>query len=160
MYEDLKEHIRQNIDRCRGDWVEKKNGYEAGLCSALGIDLDQTRYQDATWNGYSLELKKGTSIWIDLVRYCELLVEKQELNSTKSVCLFCVPDKAKGIITDIIGISTPRLLETFALSEQQAKALLELRDHVPRQLNAQASLTVSDVRSIEDFSVGFLESLL
>jgi hypothetical protein len=46
------------------------------------------------------------------------------------------------------------------LSEEQAKALLELRDHVPRQLNAQASLRVSDARSIEDFSVGFLDNLL
>jgi hypothetical protein len=153
MYANLKEHIRQNMDRCRGDWAGKKNGYEAELCSALGVELNQTRYQDAAWNGYFLELKKGRSIWLDLVRYSEILVEKPELNSPKSVCLFCIPDKGQVAITSIFGVSTPKLLAKLALSEQQAKALLELRDHVPRQLNAQAGLTVSDVRSIADFCV-------
>ncbi len=153
MYEDMREHIRQNIKQCQGSWVGEKNGYESELCSALRIDLNQTRYQDATWNGYSLELKKGTRIWIDLVRYAEILIEKQELNSPKSLCLFCVPNNQKRVIAEIIGVSNPKLLEKFALSDQQAKALLELRDHVPRQLNAQASLTVLDVRSIADFSI-------
>ena len=160
MYDDLKEQIRSRIEKCSGEWVGQKNGYEGALCAALGIELQETRYQDGTWQAYSIELKKGTSIWLDLVRYSEILLEKPDLNSRKSIGLFCVPDNKKGIITDVIGVSTPSLLRKLALSDAQARALLELRDHVPRQLNAQASLTVKDVRGIADFSVGFLDSLL
>ncbi len=160
MYADLKEHLRRHIDACRGNWVRKRNGYEGPLCGALGIELEETRYQDGTWADFSIELKKGKSVWLDLVRYSEILLEKPHLNSPKSVGLFCVPDNEKEIITDIIAVPTPNLLRKLALSDAHARALLELRDHLPRQLNAQASLTVKDVRAIADFSIGFLDSFL
>ncbi|MEE8186206.1 MAG: hypothetical protein V3T99_00915 [Nitrososphaerales archaeon] len=113
------------------------------------------------WNPYLIELKKGTSIWLDLVRYSELLVVKMgtNFNWDKIVTLFCVPDREKKIISEIIAVSLSNLQNKLNVSESQAEFLLELRHHAPRQLNAQASLTVSDVRSIADFSVGFPDSV-
>ena len=160
MYKNLKIHLANNIGRCHGKWVEKKNGYEKGLCDALDIKLDENRYQDASWGEYAIELKKGTSIWLDLVRYSEILIEKPELSTQMSINLFCVPDKDKNLITEILAVSTPRLLAKLNISITQAKSLIELRNHVPRQLNAQASLTIKDIRDISEFTVNILSDLL
>ena len=61
---------------------------------------------------------------------------------------------------EIVGVSTPGLLRKLALSTSQAESLLDIHEHLPRQLNAQASLTVSDVRNITDIHISLLDDLL
>lgn len=132
MYKDLIIHLGNNNSKLDGPWVQKKSNYEEEACKALNIQCQKSRYSDASWGKFSIELKKGTSIWLDLVRYSELLLEKHELNSAASVTLFLVPDKDKKFIIDIYGVSTPKLISALNLNPEAAEKVLWLRDKAPR----------------------------
>jgi len=153
-YQELEGHLKDHIDGCHGEWVGKKSGYEAGLCSVLGLTLSKNRYEDATWRACSIELKKGKGIWLDLVRYAELL-ENSELGREASITLFCIPANDKRVLSigEILGVPTATLLGHLNLRPEHVRLLRELRAHLPRSLNAQASLTVSDVRALAMFQV-------
>ena len=67
--------------------------------------------------------------------------------------LFFIPDKQRVRIAEIICVETTSLITKMNISAGHAEMLLLLKKNVPRSLNAQASLTVGDLRKIKLFSV-------
>lgn len=153
MYPDLKQHLATRMGALAGQWVESKSGYEAGLCAALGFSPEtKKRYWDASWNGYRIEFKKGTSIWLDLVRYSEIHLKVSGDASFETLTLFFIPN-SHAAIGKVICVRTCDLISKLGLDDEAARFLIALQSRVPRSLNAQASLTVNDVTAIATFVV-------
>ncbi len=153
MYENLNARISERFPFLNGDWVSRNSGYEYGLSEALLMTPAQCRYWDATWDEYRLEFKKGRSIWLDLVRYSEVLLRCNESACHDVLSLFFIPDKDRLQIVEVICVETNCITEKLQISEADSKVLLELNRRMPRSLNAQASLTVADLREISCFIV-------
>ena len=117
------------------------------------IPLKEKMVWDAQWNGYKIEFKKWTSIWLDLIRYSEIVLWTTDNANNETITLFFIPDKDKLKIQEVLWIRTTLLIEKLWLDMEMAKILLEIHNTVPRSLNAQASLTVKDVRIIADFII-------
>jgi hypothetical protein len=153
MVSDLQRHLQDNIYKLKGDWVQKKSAYELDICRSLIMEKEAGRYWDAKWNKYLLEFKKGTSIWLDLVRYSEVFLKTNDNACRDVFSLFFIPDKHKNKINEIICVESGAIIENLYLSEEYAKMLIQLNARVPRSLNAQASFTVNDLRNFKKFSV-------
>ena len=163
MYDDLRKHITDHFNKLRGDWVGKDSGYEVGLCNVLGFEREheETRHWDAKWGSYTIEFKKGKSgALFDLVRYSEVLLDRPDLNTPRNVVLVFITDDNAKSIKGVIGVSVPLLIERFGLGNDDARFLVQLNAKMPRQLNAQANLTINDLRGISSFNVGMLDDLL
>lgn len=115
--------------------------------------LSTGRYWDAVWNQHLIEFKKGRSIWLDLVRYSEIALKESDESGRKTVSLFFIPNNERSRIEEIVCVETEALIRAVRLSKQQAESLVEMKVSVPRSLNAQASLTVNDVKAISAFLV-------
>lgn len=153
-YANLRNHLEGAIGFAHGEWLKARN-YEPRMCEALGLTLERSRFHDARWSNYTIELKRG-NIWLNLISYCELLIEKPELNVPTSVSFFCVAGSVRRtpILSRIIVVSTPELVKSLSLNPVHARALLRLRDHLrPRTLNAQLSRTIDDVERVKAFEV-------
>jgi hypothetical protein len=135
------------------DFLFKKDNYDMDICKVLGMEKDTCRYWDALWGDYYIEFKKWKSIWLDLVRYSEIIVWHVPDAQRDTVTLFFIPDKERTQIDVIYGIKTSRLIDALGLTADMAHTLINLNISMPRSLNAQASLTVSDIRKIADFSI-------
>jgi hypothetical protein len=153
VYEDLQQALTLRLPRLNGAWVSRNAAYEPDLCRLLGMTQTKSRYWDATWRDYLIEFKKGRSIWLDLVRYSEILTKKYPDAARKTICLFFIPTTERRRIRQVICVETESILSKLSLSQGHAEALLEFHKTVPRSLNAQASLTLSDVRAIACFIV-------
>jgi len=114
---------------------------------------DTVIYWDAIWNEQYIEFKKGNSIWLDLVRYSEILLKSNDDASKETITLFFIPNKLRDTIEEIICVKTKDLIKFINLNQDGAKQLITLNDKVPRSLNAQASLTKKDIRGIATFIV-------
>lgn len=148
MHEELRRHLVAQKGKLTGEWIRKNSSYDVYICVILGMNPRESRYWDAEWNGLKLEFKKGKSIWVDLVRYSEIFLGLAPKAAMEAVTLFFIPGASKDRIEEIIGVETKALMEKFGLTEEGARALIQLNEVVPRQLNAQASLTVNDVREV------------
>lgn len=153
MLDDLENHLKDNLKYLEGEWVKQNSGYEKSICQILGMTTDKGRYWDAKWHEHLLEFKKGRSIWLDLVRYSEILKKCNEDACQEVISLFFIPDKERERIVEILCVKTELIIENLKLNEEYSETMLELYKLVPRSLNAQASLTVSDLRKIADFIV-------
>lgn len=149
----LQKYLQHQLPDLNGIWVSKPSSYETELCNVLGVIENKGRYWDAKWNDYLLEFKKGKSIWLDLVRYSEVLLQENENACLEVFSLFFIPDRERIKIEEIVCVETYAIIEKINLTSDYAKILIELNSHVPRQFNAQASLTVNDLRQIQLFSV-------
>jgi hypothetical protein len=114
---------------------------------------EESRYYDASWESYFIEFKKGKSIWLDLVRYSEMVLKTTSESSKETITLFFPHNSNWTRIEHIIGVPTRKIIEKMNLNADRAKIILELRERVPRSLNAQASLTLSDVKKMAEFVV-------
>ncbi len=153
---DLESHLKNYIGSLGGDFVNKNSGYENAICEIIeGFSESTDRYWDCVWKEkyMHIELKKGTSIWLDLVRYSEVILEKNPNAQTKTFTLFFIPNKEKTLIKEIIGIKTDTIIDKLSINAEHAKQLLSLNEVVPRSFNAQASLTVNDVKKLADFII-------
>ena len=126
MHDDLKAHIQDRFPSLIGPWVSDKSAYEAALCRALKFSPYKSRHFDTRWNSYHIELKKGTSIWIDLVRYGEILLGTKEEAKIDTVTLFFIPNKTKDRINSAICVPTKTLIEKMSLDLEAARFLIEL----------------------------------
>jgi len=147
----LIDFLQNSLSKMNGEWVDKHSHYEEGLCSSLGINYSKpSRYWDVPWNQYLLEIKKGTSIWLDVIRYSEQVLKSNNDASKDTITLFLVPipAKPKVSIKEIIVVKTSDIITKLGLNETLAKTYLELPKSLPRQSNFQASLTLKDIRSI------------
>ena len=106
------------------------------------------RNYDATWGPYFIEFKKGKSVWLDLVRYSETLLKTNEDSMKETVTAFFVPSKDKMKIEEIILVETSSIVNALSLDKETAEIISSLNDKLPRSLNAQASLTLGDLRNI------------
>ena len=148
----LKEHLQKNIKNLNGNWVKKNTNYEEDICNIIEMNLDKNRHWDSEWNGLKIELKKGKSIWLDLVRYSEYILENIGAGQ-KVFNLFFIPNIEKSYIDYIYGVKTERIIRKLNLDEAVVKKIIDLRDTVPRSLNAQASLTPNDIKQISTFVI-------
>lgn len=131
-----------------GDWISKNSSYEQGLCDEIGWIKDTNRYFDAKKNNFKIEIKKGTSIWLDLVRYSEILLKQGEGDTLTA---FFIPAKDKSRITDIYFVETDAIIKFLNITDELAYQLLAIKNNLPRQLNAQANLTKRDIEMISLF---------
>lgn len=163
MYEDIERHLGRLIHNLAGSDLKKNSGYEGSICDTLNMQISRCRYWDAEWKHHYIEFKKGRSIWLDLVRYSEILLKMNKDASQETICLFFIPrNRARTESTEIeeiVCVETNKLIEAVHLNKFQAELLLQVKDSVPRSLNAQASLTVKDIREIKSFSVQNVSAL-
>jgi hypothetical protein len=153
MLNQLEQHLIENKNKLMGEWIKNNSSYDGYICDILNMTEDTVRYWDAIWNNQYIEFKKGNSIWLDLVRYSEILLKTNIESSKETITLFFIPNKSKDVIEEIICVITKDLINLINLNEDSAKQLIELNEKVPRSLNAQASLTKKDIRTIATFIV-------
>ena len=153
MFEDLEEHLSKKKNLLSGSWILNNSSYDADICDILEMSVSTGRYWDAQWKTYCIEFKKGSSIWLDLVRYSEAFLKIDEDASKETLTLFFIPDKKKEKIEEIICVQTKSIIEKVRLTEEIASQLIKLNKAVPRSLNAQASLTKKDVRNLAEFII-------
>jgi hypothetical protein len=136
-----------------GSWVRSSSGYERDLCEQLQMQQALCRYWDAQWDDLFLEFKKGKSIWLDLVRFSEILTAQSAQAMTQTYCLFFIPNSQRTAIEEIICAATKDVIHSIGLTPLHADSLLQIANSVRRSLNAQARLTVNDVRRIQLFNL-------
>lgn len=139
-------------DEITGSFINMNSSYENGLCGVLGWHVDKNRYFDATFQGLKIEIKKGRSIWLDLVRYSEIILGFGEDNT---ITAFFIPAREKDKINTLFVVDTKDLIKELRLNNDIAKTLLSLQKTVPRSLNVQASLTVADISKIAFYKKQF-----
>ena len=159
----LEQYLGNKIDNLSGEWVRKNCNYESDICRILGMNKETVRYWDATWDNLYIEFKKGRSIWLDLVRYSEVLMRINEDASKKTISLFFIhnvdkdKDRHRTKIVKIIAVDTSKIIGKLNLDNEQAIALTELhkklRENSKKTLNAQVSMTVKQIEEIADFIV-------
>ena len=66
----------------------------------------------------------------------------------ETVTAFFVPSKDKMKIEEIILVETSSIVNALSLDKETAEIISSLNDKLPRSLNAQASLTLGDLRNI------------
>lgn len=135
------------------DFLKKNSNYDWDICEILWMQEDTCRYWDAVLTDIKIEFKKWRSIWLDLIRYSEILLKRNKEASIETITLFFIPNNDKTSIEEILGIRTLKLINRLWITEDMAVTLLDINEVMPRSLNAQASLTVSDIRNIADFIV-------
>lgn len=149
----LKNHLKISKINLEGNWVKKNSSYEGDICKLLDMKEERERYWDAKWKNLCIEFKKGNSIWLDLVRYSEILLNENENTSKKTFTLFFIPNKERSKIIEIIGVDTVNIIQKLNLTLDNSDELIRLNKTVPRSLNAQASLTTKDIGNIATFIV-------
>ncbi|WP_456485285.1 hypothetical protein [Hydrogenimonas sp.] len=149
----LEQHLEKNKEKLIGEWIKNNSSYDGYICSILNMQEDTVRYWDAIWNDQQIEFKKGNSIWLDLVRYSEILLKVNTDASKETLTLFFIPNKTKDKIEEVICVTTKKLIEYIKLDREKAEQLILLNKNVPRSLNAQASLTKKDIRNIAIFII-------
>ena len=145
-----KELIISTLDKkLVGDWVKRPNTYEKDLCKETLWQDQENRYFDAVCNGVNIEIKKGTSIWLDLRRYAEIVKH----HGPETITCFFIPDKNKTYIQNIFIVDTTKIINWLNITQETADKILEI--NVPRGLNMQASMTVKDVKQMADVILQF-----
>lgn len=153
MYENLQHHLSERKKLLEGKWILNNSGYEDDICHILEMKHEESRYYDASWESYFIEFKKGKSIWLDLVRYSEMVLKTTAESAKETITLFFPHNANWTRIEQIIGVPTSKIIEKMNLNAEIAKTIFELKERVPRSLNAQASLTLNDVKKMAEFIV-------
>lgn len=150
---ELKNHLLSYKDKLVGDFLNNNSSYDWAICKILFMEENMCRYWDAKWNWINIEFKKWKSIWLDLIRYSEVILWINELSKEKTFTIFFVPDREKTKIVEIIWTDTNKIIEKLSLDYTISESLIKLNKNMPRSLNAQASLTLKDIRKIADFII-------
>jgi len=147
--EKIKELIKHLVNKKKDldgeEFLRKNSNYEKQLCNILEFDGKANRYFDAIWNGIKIEIKKGRSVWLDLLRYGEILLGEGEKNT---ITLFFVTNKERNKVNKILIVETKNIIKKLNLDERFSKMLKSLKNELPRSLNVQASLTIKDIEEI------------
>ena len=91
-------YLQTKINELSGAWISKNSGYEKEACLNLGFNCERKRYWDCEYDGSYIEIKKGKSIWLDEVRYCEIFMSDNIDNDEckkKTITMFLIPTKDK-----------------------------------------------------------------
>jgi hypothetical protein len=141
----IREIIQTLPKKLTGSWIKKNSSYETGLCAEMGWIKEDSRFYDATINNIKIEIKKGINIWLDLVRYSEILIGRGDKDT---ITTFFIPDKQRTKILRIIFVDTNEIIQKLKITMDDAEKILQMQNKMPRQLNAQANLTIKDVERI------------
>jgi len=154
--EKLNHYLQYKIKELNGEWISKNSGYEKEACINLGFKCDTKRYWDCEYNGLYIELKKGKSIWLDEVRYCEIFMSDKIDNEEckkETITIFMIPSKDKNKIENIIIIDTQKLIPFMKINTEWAEILLTRHKKTTRSLNCQQSMTIKDLKLIADYII-------
>ena len=154
--EKLHNYLKDKITDLHGEWISKISGYENDACVNLGFNCETKRYWDSEYNGLYIEIKKGKSIWLDEVRYCEIFMSDTSVNEEckkKTITMFLIPSKDKASIENIILIDTQKIIQFLNINTEWAKRLLIRKKETVRNLNCQQSMTIKDLKSIADYII-------
>ena len=154
--EDLKNHLETKIQSLNGDWIKKNSGYEKEACIQLGVNCETKRYWDCKYNNSYIEIKKGKSIWLDEVRYCEIFMCDSLDNDDckeKTITIFLIPDKDKVKIDNIIIIDTSKLITFLKIDTEWANTVLTRHKITTRSVNYQQSMTINDLKQIANYII-------
>lgn len=154
--EQLNYYLQDKIKELNGKWVSKNSGYEKEACVNLGFNCRPSRYWDSEYNGLYIELKKGKSIWLDEVRYCEIFMSDKIDNEEckkETITMFLIPSKGKERIENIILVDTRKIIQFLNINAEWAERLLNRKKETVRSLNCQQSMTIKDLKSIADYII-------
>jgi hypothetical protein len=157
---ELNIYLQTKINELNGTWISKNSGYEKEACLNLGFNCETKRYWDCEYNGSYIEIKKGKSIWLDEVRYCEILMSDNIDNDEckkKTITMFLIPTKDKNKIEKIYIIDTQKLIDFMKIDKVWAEILLSRHKQTTRSLNCQQSMTIKDLRLIADYIIDIRE---
>tara|TARA_B100000900_G_C20534982_1_gene697994 strand:+ start:703 stop:1200 length:498 start_codon:yes stop_codon:yes gene_type:complete len=153
----LAEHLKSKISQLNGPWISKNSCYEDNACIQLDFKCEKKRYWDCLYKDCYIEIKKGTSIWLDEVRYCEILLSDTIKNNDDckkdTITIFIVPTKDKQNIKKIYVINTKKIIEYLRLTSEWATCLLSRVQNINRSLNCQQSMTLLDLKKIADYEI-------
>jgi hypothetical protein len=153
---DLNNYLQTKKYELTGSWISKNSGYEKEACINLGFNCETKRYWDCEYNGLYIEIKKGTSIWLDEVRYSEILmcatIDNEECKK-ETITIFLIPSKDKNTIEKIYIIDTKKLIQFMKIDIEWVKRLLYRHKETTRSLNCQQSMTIKDLRLIADYTI-------
>ena len=149
----LHRHLQERIKDLKGDWIRKNSGYEEEACNELGFTCQTKRYWDCEYNQSYIEIKKGRSIWLDEVRYCELFMGINDECKQKTTTIFLIPSKDKHKIEKIFIIDTQKIFNELKINKEWAEHLLLRNLQTKRSLNCQQSLTLKDVSTLADYVI-------
>jgi len=153
MYEKLREHLHTFKADLKGYWILDYSPYKENVCRILKMRCRKSGYWDAEWEGLFLEFEKGRSIRLDLIRYSRALLKLEPDSSLSALTAFFIPTQRRERIEQIIVVDTRRLLRKLNLKEDIAKGLIALNKRIDGKLNAQASLSLKDVKEISLWTV-------
>ena len=145
--------LREKKEELRGDWILKNSSYEKYACDILEFECQTKRYWDAIFNDIHIEIKKGKSIWLDEVRYSEILLEINEEARIDTLTIFLIPSTDKTYIKNICLVNTKKIIEFMNINHEWATILINRKKSVKRCLNCQQSMTIRDLKIISDFII-------
>jgi hypothetical protein len=149
-------YLQSKINELNGAWISKNCGYEKEACLNLGFNCERKRYWDCEYNGSYIEIKKGKSIWLDEVRYCEIfmsdIIENDECKK-KTITIFLIPTNDKNKIEKIYIIDTQKLIDFLKIDKVWAERLLDRYKQTTRSLNCQQSMSINDLILIADYTI-------
>ena len=151
--DELKTHIESIVGELDGEWIAKNSGYEKEACQQLRFKCDTKRYWDCIYNQSYIEIKKGKSIWLDEVRYCEILMSDDNDHKKNTITIFIIPTKNKRRIEKIYIIDTKKLIEFMKITLEWGAILLKRKKQTTRSLNCQQSMTLKDLKNIADYEI-------
>lgn len=144
-------HLTNSVEYLSGEWIKRNSNYEHDACLDLGFKPETKRYWDCEFNGTYIEIKKGRSIWLDEVRYSEIVLSDEMEDPDcriDTITMFLIPSKCKEFIEKILLVDTKRIISFMKIDREWGLNLLERRMKTTRSLNCQQSMTVRDVESI------------
>lgn len=154
----LNSYLEDKIKSLNGKWISKNSGYEKEACLNLGFNCDTKRYWDCEYEKLYIEIKKGKSIWLDEVRYCEIFMSDKIDNDEckkETITMFLIPSNDKNRIENIILIDTLKLIQFLKINIEWAESLLIRKNKITRSLNCQQSMTIKDLKSIADHIISY-----
>ncbi len=152
----LHKYIQSKLNDLTGDWIGKKSGYEQDACANLGFTHSSNRYWDCTHNNLFIEIKKGKSIWLDEIRYAEILLSQLSGvtdSKNNTITIFIIPATDKKTINKIYIVDTKKIIKFLNLTPEWCELLIKRHKEVVRSLNCQQSMTLKDVRQLADYIV-------
>ncbi|MHA1345632.1 MAG: hypothetical protein ACTSVO_12345 [Candidatus Heimdallarchaeaceae archaeon] len=151
--EELVLHLKTKKPLLCGEWINKNSSYEKEASNILVFNFENERYWDCEINGIYIEIKKGRSIWLDEVRYCEILLKLNDKSSMETITMFLIPSKNKETIDNIYLVNTKKIVEFMKIDEEWADILLKRKSIIKHSLNCQQNMTLKDLSEISDYKI-------
>jgi len=153
--QNFRTRLRSHQPRATHLWLRKNCGYERDLCLELQLHCECKRYWDCRYGDIYLEIKKGRSIWLNEIRYAEILLQTNAESKISTWTMFIIPDKDREQIETIYVVDTTKLVLFLKLNTEWAEQLLVRAKDVSRSLNCQQSMTPCDVRQLANYVIDF-----